>query len=87
VQLIAGILGRAGEAGQRKRLEAAERGDVTWETPRHLTEWNKEQFLLDKERALEAKKLLDPQKGQLPEKLAKTKEDLLMMDQEVEPVV
>lgn len=33
VQLIAGVLGRAGEIGQRKRLEAAKRGDVTWLPP------------------------------------------------------
>ena len=33
VQLIAGILGRAGEAGQQKRLEAAKAGEVTWLPP------------------------------------------------------
>ncbi|KAL2223288.1 ribosomal protein S2, flavodoxin-like domain-containing protein [Thermoascus aurantiacus ATCC 26904] len=31
VQLIAGVLGRAGEAGQRRRLEEAERGKLTYE--------------------------------------------------------
>ncbi|QSZ32015.1 hypothetical protein DSL72_001584 [Monilinia vaccinii-corymbosi] len=30
IQLIAGVLGRAGEEGQRKRLEAAKEGIVTW---------------------------------------------------------
>jgi small subunit ribosomal protein S2 len=30
IQVIAGVLGRAGEAGQKKRLEAAERGKVTY---------------------------------------------------------
>lgn len=30
IQLIAGVLGRAGEIGQRKRLEAAKSGKVTW---------------------------------------------------------
>lgn len=32
-QLIAGVLGRAGEEGQRKRLEAAKQGVVTWQPP------------------------------------------------------
>ena len=31
--MIAGVLGRAGEEGQRKRLEAAEAGEVTWLPP------------------------------------------------------
>lgn len=31
VQLIAGVLGRAGEAGQRRRLEEAKRGKLTYE--------------------------------------------------------
>lgn len=30
IQVIAGVLGRAGEAGQRKRLEAAARGEITY---------------------------------------------------------
>jgi small subunit ribosomal protein S2 len=30
IQVIAGVLGRAGEAGQKKRLEAAENGKVTY---------------------------------------------------------
>jgi small subunit ribosomal protein S2 len=33
IQLIAGVLGRAGEAGQQKRLEAAKTGEVTWLPP------------------------------------------------------
>jgi small subunit ribosomal protein S2 len=34
--VIAGVLGRAGEEGQRKRLEAAKSGEVTWLPPRGL---------------------------------------------------
>ena len=33
IQLIAGVLGRAGEAGQAKRKEAAARNEVTWLPP------------------------------------------------------
>ncbi|KAG0647398.1 Meiotically up-regulated 70 [Hyphodiscus hymeniophilus] len=33
IQVIAGVLGRAGEEGQRKRLEAAENGEATWLPP------------------------------------------------------
>lgn len=31
--LIAGVLGRAGQRGQRRRLKEAENGVVTWENP------------------------------------------------------
>jgi small subunit ribosomal protein S2 len=30
IQVIAGVLGRAGEAGQKKRFEAAARGEITF---------------------------------------------------------
>jgi hypothetical protein len=33
VQVIAGVLGRAGESGQAKRLEAAKTGEITWLPP------------------------------------------------------
>jgi len=33
IQVIAGVLGRAGESGQKKRLEAAKRGETTWLPP------------------------------------------------------
>jgi len=33
IQVIAGVLGRAGEEGQKKRLEAAKTGEVTWLPP------------------------------------------------------
>ncbi|KAH8592316.1 ribosomal protein S2, flavodoxin-like domain-containing protein [Bisporella sp. PMI_857] len=36
VQVIAGVLGRAAEAGQEKRLAAAAKGIVTWEPPKGL---------------------------------------------------
>lgn len=38
IQLIAGVLGRAGEEGQRKRLQAAKEGTVTWLPPPGLGE-------------------------------------------------
>lgn len=41
VNLIAGVLGRAGESGQEKRLEAAKTGQVTWETDKILKQWAK----------------------------------------------
>lgn len=33
VTLLAGVLGRAGQRGQARRLAAAHYGTVTWETP------------------------------------------------------
>ena len=33
MQVVAGVLGRAGEEGQRKRLEAARSGEITWQPP------------------------------------------------------
>jgi small subunit ribosomal protein S2 len=33
VQVIAGVLGRAGEAGQEKRLADAKNGNITWLPP------------------------------------------------------
>ena len=36
IQVIAGVLGRAGEEGQKKRLEAAKTGEVTWLPPEGL---------------------------------------------------
>lgn len=36
IQVIAGVLGRAGEEGQRRRLEAANKGEVTWLPPPNL---------------------------------------------------
>lgn len=33
ISLIGGVLGRAGQAGQRRRLGDAEAGQVHWETP------------------------------------------------------
>lgn len=50
--LIAGVLGRAGQIGQKKRADAAKNGEVGWETPSYLTEWFEE----DMEVQIEAKK-------------------------------
>ncbi|KAF2800769.1 ribosomal protein S2 [Melanomma pulvis-pyrius CBS 109.77] len=36
IQVIAGVLGRAGEAGQKKRFEAAARGEITYRPARNL---------------------------------------------------
>jgi hypothetical protein len=38
IQVIAGVLGRAGEQGQQKRLEAAKTGTITWLPPPGLGE-------------------------------------------------
>jgi len=38
IQLIAGVLGRAGEEGQRQRLEAAKSDVITWTSPPGLKE-------------------------------------------------
>lgn len=38
IELIAGVLGRAGEEGQRKRLQAAKDGTITWLPPPDLGE-------------------------------------------------
>jgi small subunit ribosomal protein S2 len=38
IQVIAGVLGRAGEQGQEKRLEAAKTGKITWLPPPGLGE-------------------------------------------------
>ena len=37
IQVIAGVLGRAGEAGQKQRLEAAARGHITYRPAQGLT--------------------------------------------------
>ncbi|KFY19677.1 hypothetical protein V491_04290, partial [Pseudogymnoascus sp. VKM F-3775] len=50
--LIAGVLGRAGQIGQKKRAEAAKNGTVAWETADYLKEW----FAQESEAANEAKK-------------------------------
>jgi small subunit ribosomal protein S2 len=42
IQLIAGVLGRAGELGQKKRKEDAKNGKVEWETPTYVQEWIQE---------------------------------------------
>lgn len=39
VALIAGVLGRAGERGQQRRLAEAEQGVVTWENPRDVNDF------------------------------------------------
>lgn len=43
IQVIAGVLGRAGEAGQKQRLEAAARGHITYRPAQGLTVDEKEE--------------------------------------------
>ncbi|KAH7628153.1 hypothetical protein B0T09DRAFT_359445 [Sordaria sp. MPI-SDFR-AT-0083] len=50
--LISGVLGRAGEHGQKRRLEAAQRGVVTWKTPADVQGY----FELAETRAADARK-------------------------------
>lgn len=50
--LISGVLGRAGERGQKRRLEAAQRGVVTWKTPADVQGY----FELAETRAADARK-------------------------------
>jgi hypothetical protein len=60
-QLIAGVLGRAGEAGQKKRLEAAKTGKVTWQPPpglgKPMTEEDRRKEAEAKKAAMKAKEL------------------------------
>ncbi|KAE8448003.1 hypothetical protein EG329_009926 [Mollisiaceae sp. DMI_Dod_QoI] len=53
IQVIAGVLGRAGESGQKKRLQAAETGKVTWLPPTGL---GKPKTAEDRRREAEIKK-------------------------------
>ena len=90
INLIAGVLGRAGESGQKKRIEAAATGKVTWQTPSAVQEWANLQAGIDKQREADRVKALRERnegKSGEPEKIARTKEELLMLDAEVEPVV
>ncbi|KAI0394444.1 hypothetical protein F5Y17DRAFT_466287 [Xylariaceae sp. FL0594] len=56
--VISSVLGRAGEAGNKRRLEKAKEGHVTWETPRTVAD-----FLFEKRRAEAAK---TKEEGQSP---------------------
>lgn len=44
--LIAGVLGRAGESGQASRKQMAEQGITTWDTSMLVREWTKEDPVL-----------------------------------------
>lgn len=37
IALIGGVLGRAGQRGQQRRKEAADKGEISWDTPKDLT--------------------------------------------------
>lgn len=58
IQVIAGVLGRAGESGQAKRLEAAAKGKVTWEPPQGLGTPESDKDTL--QAASEMNSLIDP---------------------------
>lgn len=60
--VIAGVLGRAGQRGQRRRLKAAEEGEITWQTP---TEIGKFMQLDMEQRKAEQKKLRQEAKKNL----------------------
>jgi hypothetical protein len=44
--VIAGVLGRAGERGQQRRLKDAELGEVTWRNPREIQKFLEIQSML-----------------------------------------
>ncbi|KAF4635698.1 hypothetical protein G7Y89_g2400 [Cudoniella acicularis] len=71
VQVIAGVLGRAGEEGQRKRLEVAREGQVTWLPPPGLGKPETEE---DKKRAaVKVKKASKPSDEQEQERTRGTR--------------
>ncbi len=54
IELICGVLGRAGQSGQKKRLEAAKRGVVTWHTPEFLKPRGRDKWDVEQGAAEEA---------------------------------
>ncbi|KAM3088903.1 hypothetical protein ACMFMG_000526 [Clarireedia jacksonii] len=71
IQVIAGVLGRAGEHGQEKRLEAARTGTITWSPPPGLGEPVTEESL--KRQAME--KVLGKKNPRLVKKEANKDDD------------
>ena len=69
IQVIAGVLGRAGEEGQRKRLEAAKTGEVTWQPPPGLGKPVAEEELV-KEAATSGERVVKPKVADEEEVLA-----------------
>jgi hypothetical protein len=79
VTLLAGVLGRAGERGQQRRLADANDGVCTWQTPldvRHFIQKDATQKENEKHEA----RVLAKAAGQLEEKAA-TREDFLSDDE------
>ncbi|KAL2163267.1 hypothetical protein VTH06DRAFT_5323 [Thermothelomyces fergusii] len=79
ITLIAGVLGRAGERGQRRRLADAEEGITTWRTPRDILHF------MDKEAENKAREALAAEQaataeGALEEKPL-TREDVMTDDE------
>jgi len=56
VTLLAGVLGRAGERGQQRRLADAEEGVTTWRTPRDIAHFIDKDAESKASEALEAAK-------------------------------
>lgn len=76
IQVIAGVLGRAGQSGQEKRLEAAKTGQITWLPPPGLGEPVTEETL---RRQAEEKALGKP-KPQVVKQEAKNDDDFEGLD-------
>jgi len=75
IQVIAGVLGRAGEAGQKQRLAAAARGDITYRPATGLVVQGSEEDV----RAARAK-----QDAEIAEALAASRGKGMVSDAEVD---
>jgi hypothetical protein len=79
VTLLAGVLGRAGERGQQRRLADANDGVCTWETPSDVRHFIKKDAAQKENEMYEARQLAKAEGG-LNEKAA-TREDFLTDDE------
>lgn len=75
IQVIAGVLGRAGEAGQKARLEAAERGHLTFQPDRRLFDPNAAEEAEEEDELLEKNAAAVTEGGLIDVKEAETKMD------------
>lgn len=67
VSVIAGVLGRAGEAGQKRRLADAAHGICTWRNPEDIRTWIAENKpKMDEEEKAEKEALQEQAKKQAP---------------------
>jgi hypothetical protein len=79
VTLLAGVLGRAGERGQQRRLADANDGVCTWETPSDVRHFIKKDAAQKENEVAEARQQAKDA-GELEEKRA-TREDFLTDDE------